>query len=77
MRRSVIPLLAILILGCSRADVEVLGRIGQRVEKKIEVVWKSEPNAKLFKSLPLLQQPEGVEHPDHQDGRVPPRLNAQ
>jgi hypothetical protein len=70
---------SLISIGCSRSDVEVLGRIGLRVEKKIDVVWKSEGNLRLMKSLPLLQPPNGIAPTeDHDGGRgVPPRLSIE
>jgi hypothetical protein len=79
MRKCVFIAIAAFSAGCSRADVETLGRIGSRVEKKIDFVWNSENNRRLMKSLPLLQQPEGAAPgEDHDGGRaVPPRLSVE
>lgn len=78
MRKSGIILFGLVAAGCSRADVETLGRIGMRVEKKIDVVWKSEGNWRLMKSLPLLQTPDGGSPTEDADGRtVPPRLSIE
>lgn len=43
--------------GCTRQDADAMGRIGSKVQRRWTAFLFSEKNAKVTKSIPLLQQP--------------------
>jgi len=72
-----LAIVCMLLVGCSKSDVETLGRIGQRVVQRTDAVLNSEPNKSLIHSLPLLQSPKATDLKDGEDGKqVPPRMNV-
>jgi hypothetical protein len=66
------------LAGCSRADVETLGRIGQRVGQRVDVLLSSEPNKTMIHTLPMLQSPKAAEIKDAAEPKTtPPRLSVE
>lgn len=47
----------IAVVGCNAQDVGTLGRIGEKLQARGKKLLLEEPNAKLVKTLPLLQSP--------------------
>jgi hypothetical protein len=69
---------AIVLVGCSRADVETLGRIGQRVAQRTDALLNAEPNKSMIRTLPMLQAPKPAEMKDAAEPKVvPPRLSVE
>ena len=79
MRKSALFVaLTLTVAGCSRADVETLGRIGQRVGQRVDVLLSSEPNKSMIRTLPMLQAPKPAEMKDAAEPKqVPPRLSLE
>ncbi len=79
MRKSALFVaLMLTLVGCSRADVETLGRIGQRVGQRVDVLLSSEPNKSMIRTLPMLQAPKPGEMKDAAETKqVPPRLSVE
>ena len=79
MRKQAKFLLPVIILaGCSRADVDTLGRIGQRVAQRTDALLNAEPNRSMIRTLPMLQAPKPAEMKDAAEPKVvPPRLNVE
>ena len=79
MRRDALLLIGALTLtGCSRADVETLGRIGQHVAQRTDALLSAEPNKSMIRTLPMLQAPKPAEMKDAAEPKqVPPRLSVE
>lgn len=76
-KKAPILFVAIILAGCSRADVDTLGRIGYRVGQRIEAVVNAEPNKSMIRTLPMLQAPKPAELKDATEPKViPPRLSV-
>jgi hypothetical protein len=79
MRKRAAFLCAALVLaGCSRADIETLGRIGQRVMLRTDELLNAEPNKSMIRTLPMLQAPKPAEIKDAAEPKTtPPRLSIE
>ncbi len=79
MRKNTLLCIGVLMLaGCSRGDFETLGRIGQRVGQRVDVLLSSEPNKSMIRTLPMLQAPKPAEMKDAAETKqVPPRLSVE
>lgn len=78
MRKKSLFLTALVLAGCSRADVEILGRIGQRVAQRTDELLNAEPNKSMIRTLPMLQAPHPADLKNGADPKqVPPRLNVE
>jgi hypothetical protein len=49
-----------LLAGCSRADVDTVGRIGQKLARQADPVFTSEPGKSMIRTLPLLRPTRGT-----------------
>jgi hypothetical protein len=75
---ALLPLAAVILAGCSRADVETLGRIGQRVAERTDALLNAEPNKSMIRTLPMLQAPKPAEMKDAAEPKqLPPRLSVE
>jgi hypothetical protein len=59
MRKILLAVLTALA-GCSRADVDTVGRIGQKLARQADPVFTSEPGKSMIRTLPLLRPTRGV-----------------
>jgi hypothetical protein len=77
MRKSVALLFIVgVVVGCSRQDAEVLGRIGAKVSARAGKLLTDEPNGKLVRSLPLLQPPGAAVKPGEPEAKNGSRLSV-
>ena len=77
-KQALFALAAIILAGCSRADVETLGRIGQRVIERTDALLNAEPNKSMIRTLPMLQAPKPADMKDAAEPKqVPPRLSVE